>query len=506
MKQMMSQGASGPIDIEEPDHPGTGAAIDASGQRRLRVLFASAEFDPLVKVGGLGEAAAGLVRALRAEGALVEVVLPDYGDWRLHGAVELPLDVPDWAGPAVARSGVLAGVGPVTLIRLPGLARPHPYVDQTSGTPWADNDRRFFAFGAAVARLAVERRPDVVHLNDWHTATAAAGLPHGVRSVLTIHNLAFQGHAPAAWADRLAPHRAAYLHDGETNALAGAIRLADRVVAVSPTYAREILGEPLGSGLSGVLAARGESLRGIRNGIDTERWDPRRDPALPAAFEAADPAGKAAAQAALLARTTITATEGPLIGVVCRFTHQKGVDLVLALAEYLDTLPGRLVLLGEGDPDLVASAARTAAAHHDRMFFFARYDENLAHLLVAASDLLAVPSRFEPCGLTQMQALAYGALPVVTAVGGLRDTVIDADRDPERGNGFVARTVALHDLLDAFHRATRTWTQRGRRLELQKRGMSTDWSWREPARRYLALYDELAPGTIVRPVPVATLA
>lgn len=473
---------------------------DEGGARRMRILFASAEFDPLVKVGGLGEAGTGLVRALRAEGCLVDVVLPDYGDWRLGGAVETPLDVPDWAGPAVARTGALAGVGPVTLIRVPGIARPHPYVDPATGAPWPDNDQRFFAFGAAVAALVRERRPDVVQLNDWHTATVPAFLPPGTRTVLTVHNLAFQGHAPTEWADRFGQHRASYLHEGETNALAGALRLADRVVAVSPTYAREILTEPLGSGLSALLAGRGDALRGIRNGIDTDHWDPRHDPMLPAGFGPADPTGKFACQQALLARTTIGVDESPLIGVVCRLTHQKGVDLVLALAEYLDTLPGRLVLLGEGDPDLVARAARMAAVHHRRMFFFARYEESLAHLLVAGSDLLLVPSRFEPCGLTQMQALAYGTLPVVTGVGGLRDTVIDADRDPDRGNGFVAATVTLHDLIDAVHRATRTWHQRGRRLALQKRGMETDWSWGEPARRYVALYQELVPAGVARGV------
>jgi starch synthase len=289
--------------------------------------------------------------------------------------------------------------------------------------------------------------------------------------------------------------RAHAFDDGEScNPLAGAIRLADRVIAVSPSYAAEILQPGAGAGLEAELAARSEHLTGIRNGIDTSRWSTATDELIPANFTARDLAGREVCQKELRRHVGFDgptpANRGPLIGMVARLAAQKGVDLALELVPLLETLPAQLVLIGDGDPALAAAARAVQSRHPDR-FWFAPYDDVTAHLIAAGSDLMLVPSRFEPCGLTQMEAMAYGAIPVVTAVGGLRDTVIDADRSPSTGTGFVAAAPAAGPLVDALHRAVRALRTARRRSAIQRRGMLTDWSWAAPAQAHLELYESI---------------
>ena len=221
----------------------------------MKVLFATSELSPVASVGGLAVAAAGLVRALRNAGVEVTVVLPDYGGAELEERASVVLDVPLWAGPAVARHGVIAGVGSITLVRAFGSVRSHPYL-QPDGTGWPDNDRRFFAFSAAVAALAELERPDILHLNDWHTSAALAYLFPRPPTVLTIHNLAYQGVTNPGWLPGFPHFREAFTRGGDCNPLAGGIRLADAIVAVSPTYAREIQTESYGFGLHDLLRAR----------------------------------------------------------------------------------------------------------------------------------------------------------------------------------------------------------------------------------------------------------
>lgn len=478
----------------------------------LRVLFVTAELMPLAKVGGLGEASSGLVRELRAMGVTVEVVMPDYGTFPdpcpamttrsatsdggaspAHRELGTrTLDVPWWAGPAHARDVQLEGIGPVTLVDVPGMARPHPYVDPESGWGWADNDERFFAFSAAVGAIAAELRPDVVHLNDWHTSAAAAFLPPDQPLTLTVHNLSHQGQTGSAWLERLGPRAWAYDAGDHCNPLAGAIRLADRVISVSRTYAREIVQPEHGNGLHDLLAAKGYDLVGIRNGIDISRWDPTIDDYLPANFALSDLSGKEVCNKELRRIAGFVSSRGPIVGMVARMVHQKGVDLALDLAPYLEHMPAHLVLLGTGEPHFLEMAERTAARYPGRLWIAERYDDELAHLLVAGSDLMLVPSRFEPCGLTQMEAMAYGTIPVVTDVGGLHDTVIDTDADPRRGTGFVASSPDPLPLLDALHRGVRGWGNGRRRLAMQQRAMGHDWSWRQPAVAHLDLYRTIA--------------
>ncbi len=463
----------------------------------MRVLFAAAELAPIARVGGMAEAAAGLVRALRDAGIDVDVVIPDYGpeyiDVVLENEQTTELTSAWWAGPTRVRSGVHPVAGPVKLIQTSAMARPDPYVD-ASGEGWSDNDRRFMGFAAAVASLARDNPPDVVHLNDWHTAPAVAFMDDWMAqrppTVLTIHTLGYQGICGRQWLQHLGPDAFRFAWHDATNPLAGAIELVDRVIAVSPNYAEEILSPEAGMGLDGRLNDRGPDLVGIRNGIDVSRWDPAIDPTIAATFTVADRSGKDTCRQALLEEAGWADQDPkPLIaGVVTRLVEQKGVDLLLDTVRYLPGLPLRVAILGSGAADLAANLHRAAEAHPDLIWFHEGYDEALAHRIFAGSDLFLMPSRFEPCGLAQMQAMAYGSIPVVTDVGGLRDTVIDADRDTRRGTGFVAGSVDGAGLVDAMHRAVRAVSKTGRRKAIQKRGMSSDWSWVEPAATHIDVY------------------
>lgn len=469
----------------------------------MKVLFATAELAPLVRVGGLAEAASGLVRALRRRGVNVEVALPDYFGTVLQNESVSSIDGPDWVGPIRIRRGELDGFGDLTLIDAAGTRRPHPYVALESGEGWPDNDQRFFAFSWAVAELARIRKVQVVHLNDWHTAAAVAWLPPTVRSVLSLHNLAHQGIASGEWLERFRenspqPDRvtAAFECFGAVNPLGGAIQLVQKVIAVSPNYAAEITGPKDGFGLETMLQQRGLDLIGILNGIDAEEWSPATDPHLVQRYATLNAAGlraKHANRAKLLASFDLddTAT-GPVIAMVSRLVEQKGVDLLLDAAQYLDSWNARLVVLGAGDPGLGAALHQRARTSKRTVGFQEGYDLALAHQIFGGADLFVMPSRFEPCGLAQMQAMAYGTIPVTTSVGGLVDTVIDFDSDPGAGNGFRSPHSSGAGLVDAIHRAVRAWTVPARRKVLLQNAMQRDWSWTEPAARYGDVYRQIS--------------
>ncbi len=456
----------------------------------MKVLFASAELAPVARVGGLAEAASGLVRALRHAGVDVDVVVPDYGGVELADEVQGTVPVPGWVGEARIRRGRHDLAGELTLVHVPGIDRTHPYVD-AAGEGWPDNDRRFMGFSAVVASLAAEDGPDVVHLNDWHTAAATGMLVDPPPTVLTIHTLGYQGVMDRGWLDHLPVEAHRFAWYGSANPLAGAIELADRVVAVSPNYAAEIVTPEGGMGLHDRLAALGSRLVGIRNGIDTSIWDPGTDPHLAETYRAGDLSGRAACRTDLAARAGWADGDEPIVGVVTRLVEQKGIDLLLDAARYLDHLPARLVVLGSGSAELAEGLRAAAVATPERVWFTEGYDEPLAHRIFAGSDLYAMPSRFEPCGLAQMQAMAYGSIPVVTDVGGLRDTVIDADGDRGRGTGFVSGSVDAAGLVDALHRGVRAARNPRRKAAVQRRGMDQDWSWTGPAEAHVALYELL---------------
>ncbi|MBK5330806.1 MAG: glycogen synthase [Ilumatobacteraceae bacterium] len=456
----------------------------------MKVLFASAEFAPLARVGGLAAAAAGLVAELRRQGVDVQVVLPDYFATKLQRETVVKLDVPEWAGPATARSGTLPGAGALTLIDAFGIVKSHPYL-QPDGNGWPDNDRRFMAFSTALAALTTLVAPDVLHLNDWHTCASLGHLASAPPTMLTIHTLGYQGRTNPGWLKTLPYHVDAFEQLGDCNPLLGGIRLADVVVAVSPHYAAEITTPEGGFGLDGPLRERGDRLVGILNGIDADEWSPQTDRHLPVNYSRDDVGPKSAIRADLLTRYGLTDGGGPLLTMVTRLVEQKGVDLALPLTPFLKRLGATLIVLGDGEQTLADALTAAAAADPQHVAFVRGYDEALAHELFAGADAFLMPSRFEPCGLAQMQSMRYGTLPLVTDVGGLHDTVVDIDDAPTRGTGIVVPRPTSVALMDGLHRMVKAYSQPRRRAAMQRRGMATDWSWKRPAATHIDWYQRL---------------
>ena len=410
--------------------------------KRLRVLSVASELYPLVKTGGLADVAGALPPALAREGIETRTLVPGYP--AVIDALREAEAVHGWAhlhgGPARLLAAHAAGLDLLVLDAPHLYARPgNPYLGP-DGKPWPDNALRFAALAegaVAVARGAVPgAAPDVVQAHDWQAGLVPALLHYAgtprPRTVMTVHNLSFQGLFPRELLTELGLPPQAWALDGvEYHGMIGYLKaglaLADHVTTVSPTYAAEIRTPEGGMGLDGLLRHRADVLTGILNGIDDTVWNPATDVHLAARFDRRHLARRAANKAALQARLGLDAgPASPLFGVVSRLTQQKGMDLLL---ESLPAVLGggaQLAVLGAGDKALEAGFAAAAAQHPGRVATVIGYDEALAHLLQGSVDALLVPSRFEPCGLTQLCALRYGAIPVVARVGGLADTVIDA--------------------------------------------------------------------------------
>jgi starch synthase len=349
-------------------------------------------------------------------------------------------------------------------------------------------------------------RPDVVHANDWHAALAPAYLrllttPEGCGTVLTVHNLAYQGLFPREWLARLELPPSMFTPDGleyygSMSFLKGGLQFADAITTVSPTYAREIQAGPLGFGLDGVLRARGDALVGILNGIDTGEWDPGHDPLIAKHYDADNVGAKSANRAALQARLGLPAmSSSPLFGVVSRLVAQKGIDLIADMAERLIELPAQLVVLGAGDADLEQRFVSLAARHPQRIAVQIGFDNALAHQIEAGVDAFLMPSRFEPCGMNQMYSQRYGTPPIVRRTGGLADTVVDctpATLDAGTASGFVFDLASADALLGAVRRAATAFADAIPWRALQRNGMARDFSWAQAARRYADLYAGVA--------------
>jgi starch synthase len=452
----------------------------------MRVLFVTPECAPLAKAGGLGDVSAALPPALRALGIEVDVLLPAYADaLRKAGSVQEVGRFTELAFDCVVRKNeslLLLDCAP--LYQREG----NPYQDP-GGQDWPDNALRFGLLSKVAARLA--DRYDVVHCNDWPGALVPVFSP-GKKTLLTVHNLAFQGNFEPAWLGRLGlPQEFFSIHKlefhGRMSFLKGGLVSAGAINTVSPTYAREIQTEEYGCGLEGLLRARGEALSGILNGIDVEVWNPASDPHLAQRYDAASLDKKAANKEALQRRLNLDVTRDlPLLGFIGRMTPQKGVDLIAAAAAELAALPAQLAVLGTGERGLEGALAAVAARHPGRVAVVLGFDEALAHLIEGGADLFLMPSRFEPCGLNQMYSQRYGTPPVARATGGLVDTVADGE------SGFLFDRAEPAALAAAVRRAIAVWREPARWRELQRAGMARDFSWRAAARRYADLYSRLA--------------
>jgi len=482
----------------------------------LSVLFATSEMAPWVKTGGLGDVAAALPVALRQAGHDVRVLLPFYPALQraFPQAAEIAL-LPALA-PSLPASRLLAADSdglPLLLLDCPELfTRPgNPYL-AADGHDWPDNASRFGLLSRVAALLGQEEsplgwRPDIIHANDWQTALAPAWLHFegGAASVVTVHNIAFQGCFPDATRAALGLPEAAWRFDGveyhgQLSFLKAGLQLASLISTVSPTYAREIQEPEFGYGLAPLLRHRRDQLRGILNGVDTRIWDPANDPALSAPYAANRLAAKRANKLALQREMGLVEhADRPLFGVISRLTEQKGLDLLLTIGDGIPHLPAQLAVLGSGDKAMEAGFLELAERHPGQVAVSLKFDEGLAHRIEAGADCFLMPSRFEPCGLNQMYSLRYGTPPLVQATGGLADTVVDvsaATLADKTANGFVMADGSAHALWQAMERASTAWQDRRLWQRIQQNGMRRDFSWAHAAAEYSRLFrDALATRT-----------
>jgi starch synthase len=480
----------------------------------MKVLEVAAEVFPWVKTGGLGDVIAALPPALARAGTDTRLLLPGYPP--LRDALE--------KSRVVARLGSTFGAATVELRRgrLPGMDLPvylldSPYLYDRPGNPyltpertdWPDNPRRFGLLGWAAAHLGCgdgdrDWRADVVHAHDWHAALACAhlALHPGPRPVCvyTVHNLAFVGEFDPVQLPELQLPRSTFAPEGlefhgRGSFMKAGLYYADQLTTVSPTYAREIQTSAFGCGFEGLLMRRAPTLAGILNGVDNAVWNPTTDPHLDARYDSSDLSGKAQVKARLQDSLGLRVDPSALlVGVVTRLAYQKGVDLLVQAMRTAAAEGVQLALLGSGDPQLERQLSLLAAALPESVSITFGYDDALSHRIIAGADVVAVPSRYEPCGLTQLYGLRYGSLPVVHAVGGLADTVVDATEvnlQADRATGFSfvnATEAALHATL---HRAQRLYADAPRWQQVMRRAMAQDFSWDEAASRYLDLFHQV---------------
>ncbi len=475
--------------------------------RPLKVLSVTSEIFPLIKTGGLADVAGALPGALAAESIALATLVPGYpAVLRSIDGMEVVHEYDSLFGAAARLVSARAGPLDLFVIDAPHLFdRPGSPYAAPEGWDWPDNARRFAALGRVAADigrgLAPGFIPDVVHAHDWQAGLAPAylhfdGAPRPA-TVMTIHNIAFQGTFPAYLLSELGLPPGAYTLDGveyygQIGYLKAGLRLADRITTVSPTYAKEIQTAAGGMGLQGLLRTRSADISGIINGIDEDVWNPASDPHLAAPFDRENLDARATNKEALQARLGLRRDPDALLfGVVSRLSEQKGLDLVLASLPTLLNDGAQLALLGAGDPWLESNFQAATHAYPGQVGCLFGYDESLAHQIQGGSDALLVPSRFEPCGLTQLCAMHYGNVPIVSRVGGLADTVIDANEMAVANGvptGVQFSPVTLEAATDAFTRAKELWRDRDGWRRMQVNGMAADVGWRRPAQRYASLY------------------
>ncbi|MBT9369109.1 glycogen synthase GlgA [Rhizobium sp. CSW-27] len=475
----------------------------------MKILSVTSELFPLVKTGGLADVTGSLPKALAALGISTTTLLPGYPVMlRQIGQSGVPLmTFEDLLGERATLVHArhddldLLVLNAPTLFDRPG----GPYVD-ASGKDHPDNWRRFAALSRAAAEIAAGAlpgwQPDLVHTHDWQSALTSVYMREmgcRVPVVLTIHNIAFQGQfgadrLPAIGLPDHAYSTGCLEYFGDISYLKGGLQTADIITTVSPTYAREILTPRFGMGLDGVLNERVMALRGIVNGIDLDVWNPATDPHLPRNYDATSLRRKRENREVLLERFGLDQDEGPVFSAVTRLTWQKGMDMFADAADEVLRQGGKVIVFGQGDHEIEQALRTTAARFPGRMAVHIGYDEPTAHLIHGGSDAIVQPSRFEPCGLTQLYALRYGCVPVVSRTGGLSETIIDANdaaMSARVATGFQFHPVNTDGLRLALRRALDTYADPRHWARLQNQGMKTRFSWERSADKYAAIYTNL---------------
>ncbi|MBS0588552.1 MAG: glycogen synthase GlgA [Proteobacteria bacterium] len=488
--------------------------------QELRVLFVTSEVYPLCKTGGLGDVSAALPLALRALHNDVRLLLPGYP--QVLAGVKYKSKVAEFSAlpqfpPTTLLSARLSLSKtehlPVFVVDCPGLydRAGGPYMDEF-GRDWPDNALRFGLLSKIGAILASDAspiawRPHIAHCNDWQSGLTPAYLHfHSGKkaaTLMTIHNLAFQGVFPPGSVVQLGlpPHSFdinGLEYYGNLSFLKAGLYYANQITTVSPNYAQEIQSEPLGFGLQGLLAARRRHLTGIINGIDLTAWDPATDPHLAQNYSSKKLADKAVNKSALQQHMELTVdADIPLFGVVSRLSHQKGIDVLIQIAPQLLKMPAQLVVLGSDQAQLEHQLAMLAQAHPGVIAVRIGFNEALSHLVEAGADCFLMPSRFEPCGLNQMYSQRYGTPPIVHATGGLVDTVVNCTPQTltdGSASGFVFDTMSAEHLLAAIKRAIAAYHDKKIWQRLQKNGMAKDFGWHASAIAYQRIYRALLDG------------
>lgn len=477
----------------------------------MKVLGVASEMYPLLKTGGLADVVGALPGALKPLGVQMRTLLP--GHPSVMGALQDAKELARWPAWFGGDASLLAARhGALELIVLDAphlfLRAGNPYLDST-GRDWPDNPVRYAALAQAAARIGWGEVkafvPDVLHAHDWQAALVPAYLHYlgtGKRrpaTVLTLHNLAFQGQFKAeVWHLLGLPAEAFAMqgleYHGDVGYLKAGIHFADAITTVSPTYAREIRTLAGGMGLDGMLRWRENAVSGIVNGIDTEVWNPATDKQLARCYDADTLSDRVHNKREIESRYGLPMDDAPLICMVSRLTAQKGIDLVAATLDAIVASGARLVVLGNGDASLEDALRQGAQRHPERVAVKIGYDEGLSHLLQGGSDAILVPSRFEPCGLTQLYGLRYGCVPVVARVGGLADTVIDANDAAVKAGvatGVQFADISAEGLLEAVRKTVALYRQREVWQRMQRAGMQADVGWRASAAEYAALYRRL---------------
>ena len=474
----------------------------------IRVLSVASEIFPLIKTGGLADVVGALPIALKAENVDTCTLVPGYP--AVLSSLRRAAPVLELACFFGGKARVLKdshGELDLFVLDAPHLfARPgNPYLTP-EGTDWPDNGMRFAALARMAANIGLGAIPtfvpDVLHAHDWQAGLAPAYLKYSHQrtpaTIMTVHNLAYQGRFPREMLNEFDLPAESFTIDGVEyyggiGFLKSGLRLADRITTVSPTYAKDIQTDEGGMGLGGLLRERAGDLRGILNGIDTSVWNPGTDPFIAECYDAGHLQNRIANKAALQKRLGLEAkSDGFLLGVISRMSWQKGLDLLLDNLPIIASEGMQLVVLGTGDANLQDRYRSAALANPGKIAVLIGYDEGLAHLIQAGSDAVVVPSRFEPCGLTQLCALRYGAVPIVSGVGGLEDTVIDADViSGESETGFKFSPVTAQNLTRTLRKAHATFRDKPTWLQIQQNGMSRNVSWRDRASHYADLYREI---------------
>jgi len=477
----------------------------------MKIAIVAAEISPWAKVGGLADVMGALPAAFKRAGAEPAIILPGYASvLNSLSAKQVGTLMTVHVGVEGHQFRVLlsrdADRVPIYLIDHPGyFAREGVYGER--GADYSDNLRRFIFFGkAAAATIAELVGPDVVHAQDWHAAVAPIvlradpALHRRTRAAIvayTLHNLAFQGIYEVGDFPLLGIDRSYFTTEyleffGRMNLMKGAVALADGVSTVSPTYAREVASDPeLGFGLEGVLRHKRDRFVGILNGADYREWNPQSDRLIAANYGPQHPSGKRLCNRDLRNSVRLAERPCPVIGMVTRMTAQKGCDLLRDALEGLMTLDVQLVMLATGDPVLEQFFRAAEKRYPENLRVVTRFDNVLAHRIQAGCDALLMPSRFEPCGLTQMYALKYGTAPIVRATGGLRDTVVEFDRTSGSGNGFVFEPFTTDGLIEAVRRMKAAFADSRAWRRLMQNCFTADFSWDRAAREYLTWFERL---------------